>query len=164
MKAKGTFLFLLAAVCLLCCACDFIKDEKEIMKNWAENNDGKWRDALEKLQADLTIIDGGMSRETYPEMYISARIDQIYCSQQDKRITIYFPDSYGYVEKKLCYSISDTGLLDFSPYINQDGIWKTKSQTDTSWRWEGGGIDGTGYVFIEHLFDRWYYVETFYPT
>ena len=31
-------------------------------------------------------------------------------------------------------------------------------------RWEGGGINNSGYIEVERFQDKWFYVEQYYPT
>lgn len=38
------------------------------------------------------------------------------------------------------------------------------SQTENTWRWEGLGMEGRGYIDVERLAEKWFYVETYWPT
>jgi len=46
----------------------------------------------------------------------------------------------------------------------EDPGWHLVSSTENSWRWEGGGVYGNGYINVECLKPKWYCVEECIPT
>lgn len=171
---KCRILALLLAVSLLCCACDsfifgspkYYEYDKEAIKKWVKRNDENWHKAFEQLPAAFKEHDGTIPKESYPELFITSDIQYMHRSRQQETIILGLPHKYYSDETSVYvyYSTSSSGLLDFDYFIGSDDRWKSTYESDTAWRWEGGGADGNGYIYIECLLDRWYYVEIFCRT
>lgn len=50
----------------------------------------------------------------------------------------------------------------YPPPDNEDQ--KLVKEEDNAWRWEGGGVNEKGYIEVERLAEKWFYVESYYPT
>ena len=161
-RLKLTMLFSL--ICFLCCSC-FSPFDKEDMKRWIEQNHTKWDEAIAEFFAAREETDGFIHHQQHPELYITKDIMQVFCDPEEETLSIYFQGAYsGEGCKYLHYSTSLTGSLIVIDIVKTEDAWQLVNSTERTWRWEGGGIDGSGYIYIEYLCDRWYYVEVFYPT
>lgn len=81
----------------------------------------------------------------------------------DGHAAFMFDDSYsiGEGEVVLRYLPADKFILeDYIDYLEE---WHPVS-SQNSWRWEGGGAGGEGYIKVERLQPCWFYVEAYLPT
>ena len=65
-----------------------------------------------------------------------------------------FPEMYIYLQ-----------YLPGDEYVPPENYgFKFVSSSENTWRWEGGGTGSRGYVNVERLRPKWFYVEMYYPT
>ena len=167
---------LLALICILATGCavdqfaavvweSFDVTTKEDMVKWAEQNSDIWQQAIASPPPHerITPEDG----ELWAQIYEDKRLLAIWYEPATSQYTVYFKNPRTEKPETSVYLMYREGV----ERITEMSIDPVKSpsetltwETETSCRWDGGGINGKGYEYIENVLPNWYYSEFCWPT
>lgn len=164
MKALYKVVFVVFLVVLICSACSK-RSMKDELCSWIMENENMWEEMIADFSQENTTSLLPVEHRDYSRFYITPNINGVSYSPENHAFTLSFAGSYsGETSIKLLYCSSCIEIVKLGSQFFGDDAWELDFFTNHSYRWYGGGIDGSGYIYIECLLPKWYYVETYYPT
>ena len=135
-------------------------EPRELMRKIVQEHQALLLESVSLSKGEYFKRENAADRRKIPAFRIKD-IRSIDGRSDDGSVAFYFPWTSSIIEGsiKLEYRPDNTFP---EPYYGYD--WLLVSHTEDTWRWEGGGTNGKGYVAIECFAENWFYVEEYLPT
>lgn len=163
MKKAALFIGIVIVCLVILCSCSPNINSKADMRGWVNKHQALWSNAIATLPTSAMSIPETFS-PAWSEIYQLQGVNMVWYYEEEAYLSVYFSGSFEAEKSKyLMYDLNQTTFADFCTRLS----WLETEPvrlSDTSWRWDNLGIDGTGYVVLHTLIPNWYYVESYIPT